>query len=168
MPGAIRSRRLVLRKAFELVVVRYAFALVMVAAALGLRKLLEPITGTGAPFVVFFAAVTVTAIFAGPGPGICATLLSVPIGAYTFVVRAGHASSQAATQAALFAIDGLVIVYLSFMVTRARRGAEGIGGPAARAHRARSRRVLPRRPHRSLHGRQPGRLPDARPQAMKS
>ena len=41
-----------------------------------------------------------------------------------FVVRAGSTESQAATQAALFAVDGLVIVYLSLMVTRARRRAE--------------------------------------------
>ena len=68
MPGAVRSRSQVVRKAFESVVVRYAFAFVMVAAALGLRKLLEPVTGTGAPFVLFFAAVTVTAIFAGRRP----------------------------------------------------------------------------------------------------
>ena len=131
MPGAMRSRRRVLRKAFELVVVRYAFALVMVAAAFGLRKLLEPITGSGAPFVLFFAAVTITAIFAGPGPGICAALLSIPLGAYVFVARAGSTESQAATQAALF------------------------------AHRTGARRVLPRRPRRSVHGRQPERLPDA-------
>lgn len=35
---------------------RYAFAVVMVAAAFGLRKLLEPVTGKGAPFVFFFNA----------------------------------------------------------------------------------------------------------------
>ena len=123
MAGVVRSRRL-LRKAFELVVVRYAFAFVMVAAAFGLRRLLEPVTGTGAPFVLFFAAVTVTAIFAGPGPGVCAALLSIPLGAFVFIARASSTESQAATQAALFAVDGLVIVYLSLMVTRARRRAE--------------------------------------------
>ena len=47
-------------RAFEHALVRYAFAVVTVAAAFGLRKLLEPVTGTGAPFVLFFAAVAVT------------------------------------------------------------------------------------------------------------
>ena len=61
--------------------------------------------------MLFFAAVTVTAIFAGPAPGICATLLSIPMGAYIFVVRAGYPISEAASQAALFAVDGLVVVY---------------------------------------------------------
>jgi PAS domain S-box-containing protein len=41
MAGAMRSRRHGLRKAFELVGARHAFAWVMVAAAFGLRKVLE-------------------------------------------------------------------------------------------------------------------------------
>ena len=36
---------------------RHAFAVALVIAAFGLRKLLEPVTGTGAPFVLFFGAV---------------------------------------------------------------------------------------------------------------
>ncbi len=119
-----RSPRAVLRRAFENVLVRYAFGVAMVAAAFGLRMLLEPITGPGAPFVLFFAAVTVSAIFAGRGPGVCAALLSIPIGAYIFVVRAGYPISEAACQAALFAVDGLIVVYLSSLLTAARRAAE--------------------------------------------
>jgi PAS domain S-box-containing protein len=104
--------------------VRYALALVTVAAAFAVKKLLEPVTGTGAPFVLFFGAVVFISVWAGPGPGVCATLLSIPLGAHVFVVRAGYSPSQALTQGALFAIDGLVVVYLSFVMVRARQRAE--------------------------------------------
>jgi PAS domain S-box-containing protein len=113
-----------LGRAFGSAFVRYAFSVIIVAAAFGLKKLLEPLTGTGAPFVLFFAAVAVTSLVAGLGPGVCATLLSLPLGAYLFVMRAGYLASQAAIQAALFAVDGLIIIYLSFLMTRARRAAE--------------------------------------------
>ena len=105
-------------------VLRYALAVALVGAAFGIRILLRPITGTGAPFVLFFGAVVAASLWAGPGPGICATLLSIPLGAYEFVMRAGFSVPQAATQAALFAVDGGIIVYLSLVVTRARRAAE--------------------------------------------
>jgi PAS domain S-box-containing protein len=119
-----RSSTSALRKPFDRVFVRYAFAALTVAVAFGLKKVLEPVTGTGAPFVLFFAAVLVTSLLAGPWPGLIATLLSSPLGAYVFVVRAGYTPSQAAFQAALFAVDGLVVVYLSFIMMHARRAAE--------------------------------------------
>jgi PAS domain S-box-containing protein len=97
---------------------RYAFAVAMVAAAFGLKKLLEPVTGTGAPFVLFFGAVLVSSLTCGRGPGIVATLLSVPLGAYEFVVRAGYPPSQAAYQALLFAVDCVVVVYMSLLIRR--------------------------------------------------
>jgi PAS domain S-box-containing protein len=97
---------------------RYAFAVAMVAAALGLRKLLEPVSGTGAPFVLFFAAVLVSSLTCGRGPGIVATLLSVPLGAYEFVVRAGYPLSEAVIQAGLFALDCVVVVYMSGLIRR--------------------------------------------------
>jgi PAS domain S-box-containing protein len=104
-----------LNSALRKPVQRYAFAVAMVAAAFGLKKLLEPVTGTEAPFVLFFGAVLVTSLAAGHRPGILATLLSVALEAYDFVVRAGYQPSQAAFQTALFAIDCLVVVYVSFL-----------------------------------------------------
>ena len=61
-----------------------------------------------------FAAVLVTGLFAGVGPAICAVLLSMPLGAYTFVVGAGYSISQASFQSLLFAVDGIVVIYLIF------------------------------------------------------
>jgi len=89
-----------------------------------LRIWLIPLTGTGAPFVLFFAAVLVTSLFAGVGPGICATLLSVPLGAYTFVMRAGYSIDQASFQSLLFSVDGIVVVYLTFLMRQGRAGAQ--------------------------------------------
>jgi hypothetical protein len=124
---AERSPKAVLRRALQNVFFRYAVGVVLVIAAFGLRKVLQPVTGTGAPFVLFFGAVAVTSLWAGPGPGVCATLLSIPLGAYSFVVRAGYPPSQAALQAALFSFDGLIVAYLSFLMIRARRAAESTG-----------------------------------------
>ena len=124
---AAGSSKALVRTAFQQFWVRYAFAAAVVAAAFGLRKLLEPVTGTGAPFVLFFGAVAMTSLLAGPGPGICSTLLSAPLGAYAFIVRAGYSPSEAAFQATLFAVDGSIVVYLSFLMTRARRTAESTG-----------------------------------------
>jgi PAS domain-containing protein len=95
-----------------------------VAAAFALRILLIPVTGTGAPFVLFFAAVLVTNLFAGVGPGICAVLLSMPLGVYTFVVPAGYPISQAVFQSLLFGVDGSIVVYLTFLMRKGRKAAE--------------------------------------------
>jgi PAS domain S-box-containing protein len=101
--------------------VRYLFAIAMVASTFALRLWLIPLTGTGAPFVLFFATVLVTSLFAGVGPGICAVLLSLPLGAYTFAMGAGYSSVQASFQSLLFAVDGIVVVYLTFLTKKATR-----------------------------------------------
>src|SRR5215831_13612378 len=93
--------------------VRYLFGIAAVASAFALRIWLIPLTGTGAPFGLFFAAVLVTSLFAGVGPGICAVLLSVPLSAYTFVMPAGYPIHQAVFQSLLFGADGAVVVYLT-------------------------------------------------------
>jgi K+-sensing histidine kinase KdpD len=103
---------------------RYLFAIATVAAAFALRWWLIPFTGAGAPFVLFFAAVLVTSLYAGVWPGICALLISLPLATYTFVMPAGYARSKAAVQALLFAVDGLVVVYLTFLMRRERRAAQ--------------------------------------------
>src|SRR5262245_58673502 len=90
---------------FDKTVVRYLFGIAAVAITFGLRIWLLPLTETGAPFVLFFAAVLVTSLFAGVGPGVCAVVLSLPLAAYAFVVRAGYSLFQAAFESLLFAID---------------------------------------------------------------
>jgi PAS domain S-box-containing protein len=105
---------------FTNTIARYLFAVVMVASAFAIKIWLIPFTGTGVPFVLFFGAVLVTILFAGVGPGISAVLLSLPLAVYMFVARAGYPLHQAAFQALLFAIDGTVVVYLTFLMKKRR------------------------------------------------
>ena len=156
--------------------VRYLFAIATVASTFALRLWLVPFTGTGAPFVLFFAAVLVTSLVAGIGPGICAIVISVPLAVYTFVTRAGDPPFQAAVQGLLFAVEGMVVVYLTFLMKKGRQAAQDanrqlrwaneeiieIDGADTRGHRACARRIFPGGSRRPLHGRQPGRVPAPR------
>ena len=92
---------------FQTTILRYLFAIVAVAGTLALRIWLIPLTGTGAPFVLFFGAVLATSLFAGVGPAICAVLLSLPLAAHMFVVRAGYPVFQAVFQSLLLGSMGL-------------------------------------------------------------
>jgi PAS domain S-box-containing protein len=109
---------------FQKTIVRYLSCIAAVGIAFALRIWLIPLTGTGAPFVLFFAAILVTSLFSGVGPGICAVLLSMPLAAYTFVVRAGYPVFQAAFQSILFAVDGGVVVYLTHLMQQGRHAAQ--------------------------------------------
>jgi PAS domain S-box-containing protein len=122
--SAACARSLLPRNLFGHAILPYAFAVGTVAAAFGLRKLLEPATGAGAPYVLFFGAVLMSSFLAGHRAGILATILSTLLGAHEFVVRAGAAPSQAAYQATLFTVDCAILVYLSALTSRARRASE--------------------------------------------
>ena len=113
---------------------RYLLALAAVASALALRLLLAPLTGRGAPFVIFFGAVLVTSLYAGTGPGVFSLLISLPIAAYVFVIRAGFPVSEAAIQSLLYAIDGLIIIYLSALTNRRRRTVDDINRELRKAN----------------------------------
>ena len=52
-------------------------------------------------------------------------LLSMPLGAYTFVIAAGYLHFQAFLPSLLFAIDGVVIVYLTHMMRTGRQAVQG-------------------------------------------
>jgi PAS domain S-box-containing protein len=103
---------------------RYLFGIAVVASVFALRIWLIPWTGTGAPFVPFLGAVLVTSLFAGVGPAICAVLLSLPFGAYTFVTGAGYSVVQASFQSLLFAVDGIAVIYLTFLAQKWPRSLE--------------------------------------------
>ena len=105
---------------FQNTAVRYLFAVATVASTFAVRIWLIPYTGTGAPFVLFFGAVLVASLFGGVGPGVCALVLSLPLAVYMFVTRAGYPPLQAAVQALLFAIDGTIVIYLTFLMKKWR------------------------------------------------
>jgi len=103
---------------------RYLFGIAAVASVFAIRLWLVRLTGTGAPFVLFFGAVLATSLFAGVGPAICAVLLSMPLGAHTFVVGAGYSVVQACFQSLLFAVDGVVVIYLTWLTQKGARSLE--------------------------------------------
>jgi PAS domain S-box-containing protein len=111
---------------FQHPVARYLFAISTVAGMFVVRGWLIPATGTGAPFVLFLTAVIVTSLMAGVGPAICALLISLPLATYSLVTRAGSPPLHAASQAALFALDGMVIVYLTSLTQRGRQAAQDV------------------------------------------
>jgi PAS domain S-box-containing protein len=57
-------------------IVRYGFAVIVVALATVLRLVLQPIIPTGFPFLTFFLAVMLAAWHGGLGPGLLASVLS--------------------------------------------------------------------------------------------
>ena len=105
-------------------VARYTVSIVAVALALALKILVTPWAGTGAPFVLFFGAMLVTSLLAGVGPALLSLALSLPLAAYLFVVGAGDPISEAIFQSMLFGIDGLIILYMTWLLTRERRNLE--------------------------------------------
>src|SRR5215468_12056564 len=121
-----RPRVIRLRANFNLLqdtIVRYLFGVIAIAIAFALRTWF-PVTGNGTPFVLFFTAVLATSLIAGFGPGICVVALSLPLTTYTFVVRGGNSLFEAAIESLLFAIDGTVVVYLTFLMKKGRQGIE--------------------------------------------
>ena len=99
---------------------RYAFSVLAVAVALALRIALTPVTGAGAPFVLFFGATLVTSLVAGVGPAILSLALSLPLGAALYVVHAGYSDVQAIAQASLYAADGCLVIYITVLTHRRR------------------------------------------------
>ena len=97
---------------------RYALAVAAVVAALALRILLTPLTGRGAPFVIFFGATLITSLLAGGGPAALCLALSLPIAVRLFVLPEGYAMDQAVFQAVLYGADGLIIIVLTTLMHR--------------------------------------------------
>ena len=63
---------------------RYGFAVVAVGLALIHKLMLEPVLGDESPFLLFLAAVTITAWYGGIGPGVVATVGASLVSAYFF------------------------------------------------------------------------------------
>src|SRR5262249_43544022 len=113
--------------------VRYLFAALTVAAALGVRMLLVPWTGVGAPFVFFFATVLVSSFLWGSGPGLLAGIMSVSLAGFLFVYQAGYTVSQAVAQSILFLCETTIVSILANRFGQAKRRAERNALTARRA-----------------------------------
>lgn len=106
---------------------QYAIAVFAVIGALLLKVLLNPLILGDSPFLIFFAAVTVSAWYGGFWPGMLATVLATIFSAAFFLspifsLSVGGIGNQA--QLALFLIEGGVISALSDALRSSRRQAE--------------------------------------------
>jgi PAS domain S-box-containing protein len=103
---------------------RYALALVAVAAAFLLREALEYLVGPGLPpYITFFPAVILVALVAGVGPGILATVASALVVDYWLLPPLGRfaiASLVDAAGLALFSGIGLSISLIAGLYRRTR------------------------------------------------
>ena len=105
---------------------RYAFAVAVVAAAAGLRALIYDAVGGALPFLTFFPAVLVVALFAGTGPGLLAIALSAFATTFWFEPVWRPLVSRPVDQIglALFVAFNLMAVAVTERARRDRRRAE--------------------------------------------
>jgi PAS domain S-box-containing protein len=89
-------------------VLRYAFAIIMVTMAVALRHALVAWVGYGLPtYILFYPAIMVSALLGGFGPGLTATMLAGLTAAYWFLPPAGIAITSF--------VDRLGLVIFTFM-----------------------------------------------------
>ncbi len=105
---------------------RYGFAAAAVAAALGFRLLLQPLTGIRVPYAAFFVAVAISAILGGLGPGLFASLLGGLAASYYLLPPEGFAIEGPHNRAgmALYGLVSTALVLLTAMQRKARMRAE--------------------------------------------
>jgi signal transduction histidine kinase len=119
---------------------RYGIAVMSVAAALGLRLLLEPIIVQETPFRLIVGAVVVSAWYGGLGPGLLATVVGGLITDYFFLPPINSLSglSTESVPLMLFLLEGLLITGIVVGLRHARQRAEA-STREAREHQERLR-----------------------------
>ena len=109
------------------IVLRYFVAVIAVVLALLIKLLLNPLILGDSPFLVFFAAITISAWYGGLGPGIVATTLATLFSATFFLqsfssVTIANPGNQ--VQLLLFVLEGGLMSGLSGALRSARLRAE--------------------------------------------
>ena len=104
-------------------ILRYAVAVLAVAAAAVVGLLLDRFLQTAPTVSLFLCAVLFAAWFGGAGPGLLATGLSIPTFDYYFIPPADSFAAQAAPRLILFAMTALFVVWVS---VAQRRTAESL------------------------------------------
>jgi PAS domain S-box-containing protein len=111
----------------------YAFALLVVAAAVGLRLSLDPYVGARFPYATLVLAVLFAVAYGGAGPGIFAALAGAAL-AIRFIVppRAGFALEGFDTQMGLgvYLVVTLTVVLFGTSMRRTRLRAEAVAAQA--------------------------------------
>ncbi|AFY40900.1 PAS domain S-box protein [Nostoc sp. PCC 7107] len=106
---------------------RYGFVVVIVATALVIMLLLDPLLDMkGTPFLLFFSAVMMSAWYGGLKAGLLATFLSVIVSDYFFLSEhyALSLSLSNGVKILLFAVQGLLFSFLCEELRHAKRKAE--------------------------------------------
>ena len=103
----------------------YAVAVLAVLAATAVRFLAGGFLAEQ-PFVLFFLATLVVVVFAGSGPGVLATLLSVISAKYFFLAPIGSFEindPRSLAKTAIFTVIGLALCVTAELISRRRRAA---------------------------------------------
>jgi signal transduction histidine kinase len=105
-------------------VARYGIAVIAVAAAIGLRILLQPLAHEEAPFLLLAAAVLVSAAFGGLGPAVLATVGGATASSVIHVSDRFEFIVPHWYPLLLFLLEGAFISVLGARLQSARRRAE--------------------------------------------
>jgi two-component system sensor kinase FixL len=98
---------------------RYSLALACIAAAFAARLLLEPTLQDQAPFLLFIPALLIAGVFAGVGPGLLATVLSLALGLY-FFTKFPALSEPELVNAGVYVVVGIGIALIGERLQRTR------------------------------------------------
>ncbi len=123
---------------------RYGVAVLAVAVALALKLLLKPLLEMESPFLIFFAAVMVSAWYGGRGPGFLATALAGLLSDYFFLFPTYsflNNSSGQNLRLALFLLEGTLISWIIASLQSTKRRSE-VSLLKLRASEARHRRLI--------------------------
>ena len=105
-------------------VVPYAAAVAFTVAAAVARGLLLPLTGPGAPFLLFFGATLATSYNFGPGPGFLSAAVGAYLGPVYFGMRPNTAiDAQTVGQMALFLLEGFTVSWITHGFSQSRQAA---------------------------------------------
>jgi two-component system cell cycle sensor histidine kinase/response regulator CckA len=102
-------------------VARYGLATVLVAAALGIRLVLDPVVETYAPFLPFTLAVLMAGRFGGSGPALAATGTSILATWYFLMDPPNSFAFANAAQPASLALFAMVGIGISLITGQLRR-----------------------------------------------
>ncbi len=103
---------------------RYAIAVVVVLVAAVVRLLFLPALGTQSPFVTFYAAVILAALYGGWRGGLAATFLAVVTGDYFWIAPVGRFTMGAPADwltVMIFLTSGALVSYIVEVMQRAQK-----------------------------------------------
>jgi PAS domain S-box-containing protein len=109
-------------------IARCLWAVLLTAAALGVRLLLDPILGIRVPYATFYIAVAISAVLGGWGPGVVSALLGGFVAVYFLLPPWHHLFTIAGTENqlgfALYLTVSAMLIILAERQNRARSRAE--------------------------------------------